>query len=483
MQTTFNHVNPSVCNIDYHNLINFATRLEKQDIPMHSLTIMRGNNICMETYYAPYDKDTFHRMFSMTKTLVSLGIGKLCGENKLSLNDHIIDYFPDKLPKDGAYEYMKMLTIKDMLTMRTCHDSTTYKRAGVTDWVGSFFTVKPVHAPGTQFSYDTSSTHVLGALIERLSGKKLIEYLQESFLEELGFSKDAFILPDPNGIAMGGSGLCAKPSDMLKVIYLISKDGMYNGKQLIPADYIKAAKSKQSDPYGKSGTLEEMQSYGYQIWMTRNGGYALYGMAGQLAVYVPEKDIYMVTTADTQGRQGGVQCIYDAFWEEIYNKLDDNISVGTESENDMEYYNNFLESRKLLSINSDIVSSYEEKINGVTYVCDDNCCHMKDIKVDIDNNKKCGVITYTNDTGTHSIDFGFGYNIVSQFPVYDFKCAASAAWKTDNNLLIKIQIIDSAVGNMYISLSYKDNYISVFLKKLEETFFNEFSGVFGGKIK
>ena len=556
MSGVFNYTTPSECNIDYHNLINFAKRLEAQDIPMHSLTIMRGSKICMETYYAPYDKDTFHRMFSMTKTLVSLGIGKLYGEGKLSLDDHIVDYFKDKLPEAGAYEYTAMLTIRDMLTMRTCHDKTTYKAAGVTDWVGSFFTVKPVHAPGTQFAYDTSSTHVLGALIERLSGMKLIEYLRKSFLDEMGCSKDAFIIEDPYGVPMGGSGLCARPSDMLKVIYLISKDGVWNGKQLIPADYIREARTKQSDPYGKSGTLEEMQGYGYQIWMTRNGGYALYGMAGQLAVYVPDKDIYMVTTADTLGRQGGVQCIYDAFWEEIYNKIDDKTQVASETKEALKEYDEFLHSRKIFALSTDITSSYENVINDVTYICDDNECGMENVNIkivdgdinsvgdnhlgcgdyakdnsvvdsrlgsddyakdnsvsnshlgsddyakdnfvednasgnnsDSDNIGKCtpsknksgkyGILTYTNATGTHSISFGFGYNIESVFPIYNFRCVASGAWKTDNNLLIKIQIIDSAVGNLYISLSYKDKYATVFLKKLEETYFNEFNGVFG----
>lgn len=84
--------------------------------------------------------------------------------------------------------------------------------------------------------------------------------------------------------------------------------------------------------------------------------------------------------------------------------------------------------------------------------------------------RKRGTITYTNETGTHSIDFGFGYNIVSEFPIYNFRCAASAVWKCDNNLLIKIQIIDSAIGNLYISLSYKDNYASVFLKNMKKHF-------------
>ncbi len=480
MSDLFKHVAPSECNIDYHNLMNFAKRLENQDIPMHSLTIMRGDKICMETYYAPYEKDTLHRMFSMTKTLVSLGIGKLYGEGKLSLDDHIVDYFKDKLPKEGAYEYTSMLTIRDMLTMRTCHDKTTYKGEGVTDWVGSFFTTKPVHAPGTQFSYDTSSTHVLGALIERLSGMNLLEYLRKSFLDEIGFSKEAFIIDDPYGVPMGGSGLCARPSDMLKVIYLISKDGAWNGKQLIPADYVRKAHTKQSDPYGKNGTIEEMQGYGYKIWMTRNGGYALYGMAGQLALYVPDKDIYMVTTADTQGRQGGVQCIYDAFWEEIYNKLDDSTTVQPETQEDKKQYVEYLESRKIFALSTDITSSYENIINGITYRCDDNECNMKDICVEIvDKDSRYGILTYTNNTGKHSIKFGFGYNIESVFPVYNFRCVASGAWKADNNLLIKIQIIDSAVGNLYVSLSYRDKYASVFLKKLEETYFNEFDGVFG----
>ena len=504
MNELFKYAAPSECNIDYHNLMNFARRLEEQDIPMHSITVMRGNKICMEAYYAPYDKKTLHRMFSMTKTLVSLGIGKLCEEGKLSLDDHIIDYFSDKLPKEGAYEYTSLLTIRDMLTMRTCHDKTTYKGEGVTDWVGSFFTTKPVHAPGTQFSYDTSSTHVLGALIERLSGMKLLDYLRKSFLDEIGFSDEAYIIDDPYGIPMGGSGLCALPSDMLKVIYLISKDGAWNGKQLISADYIKAAHSAQSDPYGKSGTLEEMQGYGYQIWMTRHGGYALYGMAGQLALYVPDKDIYMVTTADTQGRQGGVQCIYDAFWDEVYNKLDDDKKVEAESAEAMKQYSKYLETRSLFTLASNVRSSYEADIAGVTYMCDDNECGMKEIRVDIfdgasdddkaeDSDKtgkrsdaaagKYGILTYSNKTGEHSIRFGFGYNIEAEFPVYNFRCAASGAWKNDNNLLIKIQIIDSAVGNLYISLSYKDKYASVFLKKLEETYFNEFNGVFGAVCK
>ena len=173
-----------------------------------------------------------------------------------------------------------------------------------------------------------------------------------------------------------------------------------------------------------------------------------------------------------------------------YNKIDDEASVNNETDVQLAEYNAFIKSRELFCLKDSTASSYENLINNVTYVCDENICKMTAVKVTIHNadnastdtnntTRKWGTITYTNETGTHSIDFGFGYNIVSEFPIYNFRCAASAVWKCDNNLLIKIQIIDSAIGNLYISLSYKDNYASVFLKKYEETFFNEFNGVFG----
>ena len=101
---------------------------------------------------------------------------------------------------------------------------------------------------------------------------------------------------------MGGSGMCASSRDILLMMMLIKGDGALNGRQYFPKDYVKAAKSLQSDTYGKQGTFEEMQGYGYQIWLTRNGGYVLFGMGGQLALYVPDKDIFMITTADAQGQ-------------------------------------------------------------------------------------------------------------------------------------------------------------------------------------
>ncbi len=341
--------------------------------------------------------------------------------------------------------------------------------------------------PGTNFSYDTGSTHVLGALVEKLSGMKILDYLRSKGLDELGFSKDAYILTDPNGVSMGGSGMCATSRDILLMMMLLVNDGALNGKQYLPKDFVREAKQKHSDPFVKQATLEEIQGYGYQLWQTTHNGYVMFGMGGQLALYVPEKDIYMITTADTQGRQGGVQLIYDAFWEEIYTKIQEH-SVLPESNNSCAWdfnsnqpvsdkeLNDFLNTRKLYTITGNYHSSMTEKISGITYICDDNNCGVTDICVDI--TKTNGTFNYTNKTGKHTINFEFGNNAYGIFPDYNLQYAASAAWRLDDFLVIKIQINDYAVGNLYIALTFKENHVTVMFKKVEETFFLEYDGVF-----
>lgn len=472
----FEKVIPEDVGISSTGLISFARKLEYNNLPMHSIIVMRHGKICMESYYAPYTKDTLHRMFSVTKSFVSLAIGLLADEGRISLDDHIADYFPEKQPETGVHPYMQMLTIRQMLTMRTCHDVNAYKIGGSPDWVGSFFTVTPDHVPGTNFSYDTASTHTLGALVEKLTGMELLDYLRTKFLDELEFSKEAFILKSPDGkVSMGGSGMCATPRDILKVMYVVSQNGKLDGKQLLPSGYLKEATVKQSDPYGKSGSWEEMQGYGYQIWMTTHNGYAFFGMGGQLAVYYPDKDVILVTTADAQGRQGGVQLIYDTFYEEVYSHIDTCTDNG-----DYKEFQKFENSRQLLVEPGEYSSDLISKINGQSYEFDTNPCGVTDIKLTFNGDE--GTFFYTNATGNHELHFGLGKNVFQNFPDYNFKCGASAAFRADNNLLIKVQIIDSSVGNMYISLSYIDDYVTVMMRKLEESYFNEYDGVFSGKL-
>lgn len=462
-------------NIDSTWVVNFLNRLETADVALHSMIIMRHGNIVAESYYAPYTRNSLHRMFSVTKSFVSLAIGLLESDGRLTLDDHIIDYFPEKLPEKGVHPYIAAMTIRNMLMMATCHTSTTYKLIPEedNDWVGSFFTVTPSHLPGTCFSYDTSSSHVLCALVEKLTGMELLEYLRGKFLNEIGFSKNSYIIKAPMGESMAGSGLLATPRDILSVMYLISRGGKYNGRQLLPAKYLKTATSKLIETYAKSQTFEEMQGYGYQIWQTTHNSYAFYGMAGQLAVYSPDKDMLLVTTADTMGRNGGVQLIYDAYWQEIYDKVDDK-QVQTSTPD----FDNFLTTRHLKYVNGGITSPLVPSINGVFYNLDENNSGFKKISLKFSEND--GIFTYEDKDGTHSLNFGILNNAVTMFPKYNFRTAVSGAWIDNSNFLIKAQIIDEAIGNLYIQFTFIDDTVTLMMRKYEETMFNEFNGFISG---
>jgi len=473
----FEVVSAESLGISSNSLKKMAVRLEDEGIPMHSIIVMRHGKICMESYYAPYTKDTLHRMFSINKSLVGIAIGILEAKHLLSLDDCIVDYFADDLPTKEVHPYLKMLTIRNMLSMQTCYDFNAYKATDQNDWVHAFFNATPNHIPGTSFCYDTASTNVLCKLVEKLTGKNSLDFLREEFLDEIGFSKEAFLLKEPSGKNYnGGSGLCSTPRDLLYVIYTLSQGGFINGKQLIPAEFIKEATTFKSSPALRQFTKEEKYGYGYQIWMTRDEGFAMFGMAGQLAVYLPKKDMILVTTADTMGVSGGVQCIYDAFFEEVYDTCTDEPLAELDDYTDFKAFEN---SRQLLVLDGATGSPIINSIDKKTFNLDDNESGFKTVMLEFKEDS--GKLSYTLGDNSYSLEFGLGYNIYQVFPGYDFKCGISGAFKGDNTLLLLAQIIDTSIGNIHLELSFTGDYVTLTIKKAEETSFGEYNGTISGK--
>ena len=213
-------------------------RMESLRLNMHGYQILYRGELIGEHYWESFHRDSLHRMYSITKSFTSLATGLLAAEGKLGLDDRICTYFPEKLPEGGAHPWCEEMTIRDLLTMRTCYESTTFKRYDG-DWVESFFRVTPDHVPGTVFNYDTSASHVLAALVEKLTGMDMLDYLRKKVLRRVGFSEEAYILKDPYGVSQGGSGLVSKLSDLAGIAMLCCRGGVLGGEQLIPADFLR----------------------------------------------------------------------------------------------------------------------------------------------------------------------------------------------------------------------------------------------------
>lgn len=461
-------------------IINYLHSLESVGFPLHSAIIMRHNQILLETYYEPCTKDSLHRMFSITKSFVSIAIGLLIEEGRLNYEDKIVDYFMDKVPdKDTIHPYMAAMTIRDMLKMSSCHDKTTFKTMPDNDWVKTFFTVVPNHKSGMVFSYDTSSTHTLAALVERITGMDMLDYMRGKFLDEIGFSKDAYIMKDPVGVSMGGSGLMATTRDILAFIDVVAHNGVYRGKQLLPADYVQRATTLQISTYGKGNCWEEMQGYGYQFWCTSHNGFVCFGMGGQLAIYLRDQDITIVTTADAQGRQGGVQLIYDAFWKDIYPYISE--EPLTQDSAAAKEYEEYVASRQLVSPLGNAASPIMDSINGRCFRLGDNGAGFKTLSISFDNTANTGTLKMSQENDEFEINFGLGFNVTQIFHKYNDFSAIGAAWGDDNTLLIRCNMIGESVGNILFTLSFANDDITVIIRKFEESLYKEFNLFVSGK--
>ena len=291
--------------------------------PFHSVLVSHHGKLIQEEYIRPCTETTLHRMFSIAKSYTALAVCALAAEGKISLQDHIIDYFKDYTPAQ-PHPWLAEMTIQDMLDMRTCHKTTTYKIDPSVNWVKSFFTTPPDHRSGQIFKYDTGAAHTLAALVKRISGTGVLDYLRTVYLQAIGFSKRAYFLTDPFGDEIGGSGLMATPQDLMVTAqflmpFLQNKpiaEGPYMHDQYDASFYqrygelIRQCMSKRSATLHEGKTTEECQGYGSQFWMIRNG-VMMYGLGGQYMAFFSKEDLIIVTTADTQSLQGATQIILD----------------------------------------------------------------------------------------------------------------------------------------------------------------------------
>lgn len=461
--------------------------LENANLATHNLIIMRNDRILFEHYWNPFNKDFLHRMYSVTKSFVALAIGFLEQDGKISLDDPIVKYFPEEL-KDNHDENVRNQTIRQMLMMATAKECWGWFQARPDDRVEHYFKNNKTSRPaGTIFSYDSSGSFVLCALVERITGKSFMEYSREKYLDKIGFSKEAYMLKCPGGHSWGDSALICTPIDLLKAAMFCMHKGKWNGEQLLNEEFITAATGKQiaNDELGTDDCNK--QGYGYQFWRTYDNSYFFNGAGSQYAICVPDKNIIMVYNGNNMDKSEARKIILDNFFNMIVRRTEDFAFEDSGYDSLCEY----VKSLKLLSAKGKSTAEIANKINGVTYKMDENPMGITRMKLTF--NGKKGILSYTNEQGDKEIPFGMCENEFSFFPQKGYsdevggqpgnrlyKCATSAAWKSDYQLYIKVQINDTYFGVLNITIGFVDNKIGVYMISAAEDFLTEYYGFAGG---
>ena len=292
-------------------IAKFVRAADEKVNSMHSVMILRHGKVIAEAWWAPEDASKPHVLWSLSKSFTSTAVGLVVEEGKLSIEDRVVGFFPDDLPAEPT-ENLRKMQVKDLLTMSTGHADEPNVRQSQ-DWIKSFLAHPLPHPPGTFFRYNTPATFMQSAIVQKVTGKTVVDYLQSRLFDPLGIQPPRWDT-NPQGISLGGYGLFLKTEDIAKFGQLYLQNGKWEGKQLIPATWVQQATSKQVSN-GDNPSSDWNQGYGFQFWRCRHNAFRGDGKDGQFCVVLPDQDAVVVMTANTTNMQAQLSLVWDHLLE------------------------------------------------------------------------------------------------------------------------------------------------------------------------
>ncbi len=292
-------------------------------LDVHSVMIVKNGQVIYSKWQSEGVDTLPHVLHSVSKTFTATAVGLAIADGKMKLTDKIVDYFPDKLPAEVS-DNLKAMTVRDLLTMSCGHDDdpTGIISNAEQDWVTSFLAYPVKHQPGTFYCYNSLGTYVLSAIVQQVTGEKVVDYLTPRLFEPLHINKPKWE-ESPQGINTGGWGLYLKTEDLAKMGQLLLQKGEWNGKQIIPAEWVGEMSKKQVNSVNpgtrweqaearglNEATSDWMQGYGYQMWRCRPGCFRADGANGQFIIVIPDKDAVIAITSNVQDLQGELNLVW-----------------------------------------------------------------------------------------------------------------------------------------------------------------------------
>jgi CubicO group peptidase (beta-lactamase class C family) len=291
---------PEEQGLDSPTILALLQEIQHQNLPIHSLLIIRHGYLVTEVYFPPYQREFKHPLFSMTKSVTSALVGKALQEGRLKdVRQKVLDFFPDIAP-ELTDPQVKNLTLEQLLTMSAGFNTNTmpdlsspFAAAGTIKHILTYDSI--LAQPGTTFFYDSGLPHLLSAVVQTVTGMPLRQYAREMLFDPIGISNVTWAA-DPQGVTLGNTGLLLRPADLAKLGYLYLHHGRWKGTQVLPEDWVTASTRKHMETQGLMNAAED-DGYGYLWWMDDWGGYSAHGFGGQYLFVLPAQDMIVVFTS------------------------------------------------------------------------------------------------------------------------------------------------------------------------------------------
>lgn len=289
---------------------NFLSIIKENDIVVNYVQIYKDGERLID--YGRLPTKTRLNSWSLSKSVISIAVGIAMDEGLLTLDEKICDNFKDYLPENAAPNLTE-LTVRHMLTMTTGVAHALFfaddpERYVTKDWIEYFFNQEFPYKPGERFLYCNFNTYILGCLLERKTGRDLLDYMNEKLFEPLEIYS-----PDwtrcPMGHLHAANGLYLTIDEYARFGQMLLGKGMFKGKRIVSEEYLEeATKNQISENPPRYG-------YGYQFWLNPDGSFRADGKFGQYVIVMPDKNVLVVTMA-LEGDK-----ILDVVWKEICEKM------------------------------------------------------------------------------------------------------------------------------------------------------------------
>jgi CubicO group peptidase (beta-lactamase class C family) len=459
--------NPESEGVSSAGIIDFLNAVDTGRVELHSFMFIRHGKVIAEGWWYPYGKEYKHLLYSASKTFTATAVGLAVSENKLKITDKVISFFPYSMP-DSISDYMRELTVQNLLTMSVGQDPEPRAMGTSGDWITAFLKSPPVHKPGSVFKYNNMATFMLSAIVQQVTGQTIFDYLQPRIFKPLGIRGIDWDL-NPQGINLGMIGLRLRTEDLAKFGQLLIQNGVWNGKQLLPKEWVKEATSfkiESNDPGNKlSKDLNDWaQGYCYQMWRGRNNSVRLDGMAGQFVMLFPDKDAFVVLTANARNTQNELNLIHNYLLPAIKSDKALPANPGLNNELQKKQVALNLKSTTAAGLSK---SEFESKISGKEFTLGTNNNNIQSVYFSF-NGKECSFAIKRDDnisvvkTGLESWEMSntlsssllapprpASKSVDANYKVLQpiIKVATSYSWTDKNTLELTARFIEESLGS------------------------------------
>jgi CubicO group peptidase (beta-lactamase class C family) len=292
-------------------ILGFVQAADQQIDAMNSFMLIRHGHVVAEGWWSPYDAETPHILYSLSKSFTSTAVGLAISDGKLSLDDQVLKFFPEDAPAEPSAN-LKAMRVRDLLRMASGNQTEAQLRDAAAKnqpWTRTFLAHPVPFKPGTHFLYNSPGTYMLSAIVQKVTGMTVLDYLGPRLFEPLGFKNPTWVA-SPQGISAGAYGLMARTEEIARLGQLYLQKGMWNGRQLVPRTWVEEATARQTSN-GSAPTSDWDQGYGYQFWRCRHNAFRGDGAFGQYCIVIPELDAVVAITSGVRDMQSVMNLVWD----------------------------------------------------------------------------------------------------------------------------------------------------------------------------